>query len=680
MPSGVFELRAESDTATFTESATPLQWPTEAGQTSSVRSDLGWWMQEAGHVPDAAIDLVRLAGGAYLADRLTTRPASFTRTMQLRVAVTHPDRWSGGPADAVADLLHWLTGDQWTLTLFQDPTEDRRESPRTVEPDRAPTSLLSGGLDSFLGALHLLEPGSAQPQFLGHADSATAVRHAQWLVAHWLGSAYSPPPSYSRLRFSQAERKAENSSRSRSLLFMALGSAAAAANHSDTLYVPENGYTSLNIPLHPSRAGALSTRSTHPTTLQRVNALLAALDLAVQIADPFADLTKGEEMAKVAAQPPPPGWEEAAAMTVSCGKLDGRTFEGGNPNLNCGLCYPCVVRRGAFLAAGVTDQTIYLSDALTGDRRTKLLAKRRSDREAIAYAIEHGPDENLIDASTWPDGFDLDQATEPSPPRAGGAIGSGADMSLLLDGPPALDCHAHIAADVTPAQIRALGAAHVFAVTRTLAESNQVLRRRDAHLTWGLGVHPGVRAARTSWNPEQFAVLLPNFALVGEIGLDRRAGYLPAQQAILRDILRQCSGEQVLLSIHSTGATAAVTDLLSEQPHPGAILHWFLGTRDEINAATKAGAYFSVNASMSHAALAALPDDRVLPETDFPARQTRAKRPADVTPVEQAISEVWGITLEQVRMRLWRNLQAIASAARVLDRLPEALGDLLLEF
>ena len=89
-------------------------------------------------------------------------------------------------------------------------------------------------------------------------------------------------------------------------------------------------------------------------------------------------------------------------------------------------------------------------------------------------------------------------------------------------------------------------------------------------------MHPGLKDARASWDPRRFAALLPDFALVGEIGLDRRAGDLP-QQAILREILAQCADRQVLLSLHSTGATAAVTGLPTEFPHPGAILHWFLG-------------------------------------------------------------------------------------------------------
>lgn len=143
-----------------------------------------------------------------------------------------------------------------------------------------------------------------------------------------------------------------------------------------------------------------------------MNGLLAVLNLTVRVVNPFMHLTKGEQMHQVAAQHPPGGWDKAAANTVSCGKLDGRTFEGGNPNLNCGLCYPCVVRRGAFIAAGVPDGTVYLSETLIGASRDQLLVKRRSDREAIAYAVERGPDEDLIDASTWPDGYDLDEATD----------------------------------------------------------------------------------------------------------------------------------------------------------------------------------------------------------------------------------------------------------------------------
>jgi len=83
-----------------------------------------------------------------------------------------------------------------------------------------------------------------------------------------------------------------------------------------------------------------------------------------------------------------------------------------------------------------------------------------------------------------------------------------------------LDCHAHIAPDVTSAQLTSLGEAHVFAMTRSFDEAAAVVTRYDPVLTWGLGVHPGVPAARAAYDSERFRSLLPRFALVGEMGLD----------------------------------------------------------------------------------------------------------------------------------------------------------------
>ena len=49
---------------------------------------------------------------------------------------------------------------------------------------------------------------------------------------------------------------------------------------------------------------------------------------------------------------------------------------------------------------------------------------------------------------------------------------------------PALDCHAHIAPDLTTQQPSSLGQAHAFAMTRSLAEATAVAQRDDKSLTW----------------------------------------------------------------------------------------------------------------------------------------------------------------------------------------------------
>ncbi|MDX3854226.1 TatD family hydrolase [Streptomyces sp. AK02-01A] len=253
-------------------------------------------------------------------------------------------------------------------------------------------------------------------------------------------------------------------------------------------------------------------------------------------------------------------------------------------------------------------------------------------------------------------------------------------MSPFPDDLPPLDCHAHIAPDVTAAQIDALGGAVVFAVTRTPAEAARACQRSDATLVWGTGVHPGVAAALSAFDPRRFHSTLRETCLIGEIGLDRR-GDLERQRYVLSRILSAVQDQQVLLSLHSTGRTAALLDLLTDQPHPGAILHWFLGSPDELQHAVDLGAYFSVNAAMPDTVLRAIPADRLLPETDFPSsrRATGASKPGDISKLETRLADLRGLTTQQIRRTFWQNLREVATRAGVLDRLPEAVADWALE-
>lgn len=250
-------------------------------------------------------------------------------------------------------------------------------------------------------------------------------------------------------------------------------------------------------------------------------------------------------------------------------------------------------------------------------------------------------------------------------------------MSNRQDRLPTLDCHAHIAPDVTHSQLATLGHSHVFAVTRSLSEARLVMNRDDRGLTWGIGVHPAVATARAEYNPEVFRQLLPQFALVGEVGLDRR-GTRDEQERILGDVLGACDGKSVMISIHSTGRTREVLDLVKQRPHPGVILHWFLGTSSELTEAVRLGTYFSVNSAMGDALLTAMPRDRVLPETDFPARQVRARTPGETTALEKRLATLWRISDQETRHQLWTNLKRLAVASGAIDVVSESLADTLL--
>lgn len=244
-------------------------------------------------------------------------------------------------------------------------------------------------------------------------------------------------------------------------------------------------------------------------------------------------------------------------------------------------------------------------------------------------------------------------------------------------GLPSLDCHAHVAPDVTRSQIATLGNTQVFAVTRSLSEAAHVAGRADPHLTWGIGVHPGVPAARKDYDPETFRRLLPKFALVGEVGLDKR-GPRNEQVEILIDVFDACDGQPVFISVHSTGRTSEIVDLIERHPHAGMILHWFLGTTDEIQRATAVGSYFSVNSAMDEGLMAAMPRDRILPETDFPARPVRARLPGETVTVENRLARIWQASQEETRYQLWANLKKLAIDSGAIDAVSDSLADALL--
>lgn len=244
-------------------------------------------------------------------------------------------------------------------------------------------------------------------------------------------------------------------------------------------------------------------------------------------------------------------------------------------------------------------------------------------------------------------------------------------------GLPALDCHAHIAPDVTHSQIMTLNGAHILAVTRSLSEAAVVARRTDPTLMWGIGVHPGVAKAITTYSRDTLREQLQAFALIGEVGLDRRAAR-QEQAAVFTDIMAACFDQPVLISIHSTGRTREVTEILERHTHPGAILHWFLGTSDERTRALASGAYFSVNTAMDDELLDTLPKDRVLPETDFPSRRVRARAPGDVVALEKRLARLWATPTTEVRYQLWHNLRSISIHSGAIERVPNEWADRLI--
>jgi hypothetical protein len=190
----------------------------------------------------------------------------------------------------------------------------------------------------------------------------------------------------------------EKTTRARSPLFIAAGLAVATAIGIDVpLFVPENGFIGINVPLTAARSGSLSTRTTHPFFMDRFGEALDRLGIDTQIHNPYSLRTKGEV---VAGSRNLGLLAELAPRSLSCSHPEaGRYF--GLLQGNCGYCYPCIIRRASLHHAGLDTPKGYALNVLklrgfieaTSDRADAVRAVVRSlgQRHRWSDVLRTGP-------------------------------------------------------------------------------------------------------------------------------------------------------------------------------------------------------------------------------------------------------------------------------------------------
>lgn len=148
------------------------------------------------------------------------------------------------------------------------------------------------------------------------------------------------------------------------------------------LYVPENGLIALNVPLDPLRVGALSTRTTHPFYMARVNELLANIGISVALENPYRHMTKGEMIAAVKNQR---FLRRSAKDSMSCSAPAKGRFE-KLPRGHCGHCVPCLIRRAAMIRGFSADDSGYqIPDLAAGNLKAK--SAKGEHVRSFQYAI-----------------------------------------------------------------------------------------------------------------------------------------------------------------------------------------------------------------------------------------------------------------------------------------------------
>ena len=318
-----------------------------------------------------ARDLLRVGQAAFLADRAFRRGRRLgqrTRDLRVVVPVEDPKLW-GSLAERINGLAGFVSQDRWQFEFVRQSAARMRKRANPGVGANACVSLFSGGLDSLCGAAAALRRGDA-PIFVTHVPpggervAATVAKLREALgpktpEAGFVGFQFQ---ASDRTREGERSRYPERTRRTRPMLYLCLARAVALECRVSRIYLNENGVLAINLPFQPHLNGALVSRHAHPETLRRFESLLREVwdgRESPAVTNPFASHTKGEQLAILGPALP------LAQKTISCEyagqqvkrvrgwlKDRRRSYE---DVVECGLCYPCLVRRAAMRFGGAPE-------------------------------------------------------------------------------------------------------------------------------------------------------------------------------------------------------------------------------------------------------------------------------------------------------------------------------------
>lgn len=338
-----------------------------------------------------AADFLDLATAVYTTDQVVSRDRTgfqgWSRHIRVYFPVADKALWDGVQKD-VEQMLSFLSGDKWEIFFRQRATARVIQPPLNKNPEGiTKVSLLSGGLDSFIGAIDLLE-AKEKVAFVSHYKRGSEGK-VQTVIQDALNKQYGASSSVEYKFFVQptqnhVDAAKESSSRARSFLFLGLGLAIANALEDNIdLIVPENGLISLNVPLTQTRLSSHSTRTTHPYYLSLFRKIASGLGISNGIVNPYQLKTKGEMMNDCKNKN---FLQQHNTKTLSCshGEIS-HYIPGTSPGIHCGYCVPCIIRQAAEKAAGITKTTYTHKIKFNAP---KYSTKKGRDLRAFKMALE----------------------------------------------------------------------------------------------------------------------------------------------------------------------------------------------------------------------------------------------------------------------------------------------------
>ena len=325
-------------------------------------------------IPPDFRDLIEIATFVYCADQAISRGGDgiqkfgqdWRRKFFFRVAVRNPNLWNSPVLrKTLIETLSFLSEDEYDFDFVnlnsEPPTQQQLKFDMTLPEE---VVLFSGGLDSLGGAVQEAVVDKKNVALVTHQPTPKLSRRLDKL-RELLEIQAESRLLHIPVTINKAKSLGrEYTQRSRSFLYLALGSTVAQIVGLRRVRFYENGIVSFNLPPSPQVVGARATRTTHPRVIEgfsKIISTLAGKRFAVE--NPFLWKTKTDVVSSIADA----GCADMIKFATSCTHI----WELTKLRTHCGNCSQCIDRRFAILSSRLEKHDpsdAYGVDLLVGER------------------------------------------------------------------------------------------------------------------------------------------------------------------------------------------------------------------------------------------------------------------------------------------------------------------------
>jgi TatD DNase family protein len=195
-----------------------------------------------------------------------------------------------------------------------------------------------------------------------------------------------------------------------------------------------------------------------------------------------------------------------------------------------------------------------------------------------------------------------------------------------------IDAHVHLDkyGDLLDEALRQIDAERIFTVATAMdlpsyLELQKIAERSELVLPT-FGVHPR-RAAEYANRLPEISRYIEMSPAIGEIGLDfhwiKDTSTYPAQRKVLEYFIAAAGEQNKFVNLHTKAGEKEILDLLEKYDVRRAIIHWYSGPLDILQAMIDFGCFFTIGVEVQYSdyikeIAKAVPDHLLLTETDNP--------------------------------------------------------------